>query len=168
MHVAESAVIPGLRRIEPAVFRDERGEFVETWNADDYDFAGEPFVEDDLSLSRKGVLRGLHGDDRTWKLVQCVAGALYLVVADVRDGARRWESFDVSARNRVQVLVPPGCATGLYALEEPSVMAYKQTARYRGEAGQFSVRWNDPALGIEWPAGDPILSERDANAPDLP
>lgn len=166
MRITDSAAIPGLRRIEPSVFRDERGEFVETWNADDYAFAG-AFVEDDLSVSRKGVLRGLHGDNRTWRLVQCVAGAMYVVVADVRDGARQWEGFDLSAHNRLQVLVPPGCATGLAALEDPSILLYKQTERYRGPEGQFTVRWDDPSLDIEWPIDDPMVSDRDRNAPDL-
>ena len=162
--VVESAAIPGLRRIEPAVFRDDRGEFVEIWNPDDYPVA---FVEDDLSLSRRGVLRGLHGDDRTWKLVQCVAGAMHMVVADVRDGARVWEAFSLSAENRVQLLIPPGCATGLVALEDPSTLLYKQSERYAGASGQFTIRWDDPALGIDWPIEDPILSERDASAPLL-
>ncbi len=166
MRVGDSAVIPGLRRIEPSVFRDDRGEFLELWNADDYAFAG-AFVEDDLSVSHRGVLRGLHGDDRTWKLVQCVLGAMWVVVADVREGRRAWEGFDLSAANRVQLLIPAGCATGLLALEEPSALLYKQTERYRGAEGQFTVRWNDPALGIDWPVDDPILSERDAGAPDL-
>ena len=162
-------MIPGLRRIEPTVFRDDRGEFVELFNADDYDF-GFAFVEDDLSVSRKGVLRGLHGDDRTWKLVQCVQGAMHLVVADCRrdsEAFMRWQAFDLSAANRVQLLIPPGCATGLYALEEPSALLYKQSHRYQGAQGQFTVRWDDPAFAIEWPARDPILSERDAAAPDF-
>jgi len=175
VEVAESAVIPRLRRIAPAVFRDDRGEFLETWNAEAYAFAREDgtpiaFVEDDLSQSRAGVLRGLHGDDRTWKLIQCVQGSLHVVVADLRAGSpgyRRWEAFGLSATNRVQLLVPAGCATGLLALEDPSTLAYKQSERYQGATGQFTVRWDDPALAIEWPADDPILSARDAGVPDL-
>jgi dTDP-4-dehydrorhamnose 3,5-epimerase len=175
MQVEDSTVIPGLRRIEPSVFRDDRGEFVEIWNAGDYAFTredGSPiaFVEDDLSVSRRHVLRGLHGDDRTWKLVQCVRGSVHLVVADLRresDAYLRWEPFELSAANRLQVLIPAGCATGLVALEDPSALLYKQSERYRGAEGQFSVRWNDPALGIEWPVQEPVLSDRDAQAPDL-
>ncbi|MDQ3936257.1 MAG: dTDP-4-dehydrorhamnose 3,5-epimerase [Actinomycetota bacterium] len=175
MRVEESAIIPGLRRIVPDVFRDERGLFVEVHNADDYTFARDDgtelaFVEDDLSVSRQGVLRGLHGDERTWKLVQCVQGALHLVVADLRRGSEaylRSEAFELAAADPVQLLVPAGCATGLLALEDPSALLYKQSERYRGSAGQFTVRWDDPALGIEWPVERPLLSERDAQAPDL-
>ena len=175
MQVAESPLIPGLRRITPRVFRDDRGEFLETWNADDYGFArddGTPieWVEDDLSISRRDVLRGLHGDDRTWKLVMCAHGSLHLVVADCRADSpayRRWEAFDLSDADREQLLIPPGCATGLLALTDPVVFAYKQSERYRGAEGQFTVRWNDPALAIDWPIDRPLLSERDAGAPDL-
>ena len=175
MRVEDSTVIPGLRRIEPAVFRDDRGEFLETWNAGDYAFAradGSPiaFVEDDLSTSRRDVLRGLHGDEVTWKLVQCVHGSMHLVVADLRrdsDAYLRWEPFELSAANRLQVLIPAGCATGIVALEDPSTLLYKQSERYSGPEGQFTVRWDDPALGIDWPVERPLLSERDAAAPDI-
>ena len=175
MRSEASAVIPGLRRIEPDVFRDERGEFVETFNADDYAFTrddGTPiaFVEDDLSVSHANVLRGLHGDDRTWKLVQCAHGALFLAVVDCRRGSEaylRWEGFDLSAANRLQVLVPAGCATGLLALEDGTALAYKQSERYSGAERQFTVRWDDPAVGIAWPVEPPLLSARDASAPDL-
>jgi dTDP-4-dehydrorhamnose 3,5-epimerase len=175
VRVEDSTVIPGLRRIEPAGFEDERGRFVETWNAGDYAFTRDDgsaieFVEDDLSVSHRGVLRGLHGDDRTWKLVQCTQGSLHVVVADLRrdsDAYLRWEAFELTAANRLQLLVPAGCATGLLALEDPSALLYKQSERYRGAGDQFTVRWDDPALGIEWPLDDPILSERDAGAPDL-
>jgi dTDP-4-dehydrorhamnose 3,5-epimerase len=175
VRVEASERIPGLRLITPEVFRDERGEFVELFNADDYFFEREDgtaldFVEDDLSVSRRNVLRGLHGDDRTWKLVQCVAGAMHVVVADMRRGTgsyRAWEGFGLAAADRRQLLIPAGCATGLLALEDPSALLYKQTERYRGAEAQFTVRWDDPALGIEWPPCDPILSERDANAPLL-
>ena len=175
MRVDDSTAIPGLRRIEPDVFRDERGEFVETWNDGDYAFEredGAPLVfrEDDLSLSRAGVLRGLHGDRRTWKLVQCAHGALHAVVADLRpeSGAYlRWEPFELTAANRLQLLIPPGCATGVVALADPSLMLYKQSERYAGAEGQFTVRWDDPALGIDWPVARPLLSERDAGAPDI-
>jgi dTDP-4-dehydrorhamnose 3,5-epimerase len=173
--VEDSPVIPGLRRITPAVFRDERGEFAETWNADDYSFArddGSPieFVEDDVSVSNRHVLRGLHGDDRTWKLVTCTSGAMHLVVADCREGSpayRRWEAFALDGRGWLQLLVPAGCATGFVALEDHTVFAYKQSERYRGPEGQFTVRWDDPALAIEWPVAEPILSKRDAGAPGL-
>jgi dTDP-4-dehydrorhamnose 3,5-epimerase len=175
MRVAHSQVIPGLRWIMPTVSRDERGEFVETYNRDQYVFRRDDgsaieFVEDDYSVSRRHVLRGLHGDDRTWKLMFCPYGALELAVVDCRrqlPSYRRWESFSLPGDDRLQVLVPAGCATGFVALADPTVLAYKQSERYRGAAAQFAVRWDDPAVGIDWPVERPILSERDATAPGL-
>ncbi|HEV2813506.1 MAG TPA: dTDP-4-dehydrorhamnose 3,5-epimerase, partial [Solirubrobacteraceae bacterium] len=111
-----------------------------------------------------------HGDDRTWKLVQCAHGALFLAVVDCRRGSEaylRWEGFELSAANRLQVLVPAGCATGLLALEDGTALAYKQSERYSGAERQFTVRWDDPAVGIAWPVERPLLSARDASAPDL-
>ncbi|MEJ7783526.1 MAG: dTDP-4-dehydrorhamnose 3,5-epimerase [Solirubrobacteraceae bacterium] len=175
MDILDSTVIPGLKRILLRAFRDERGHFVETYNVDDHSFvrpdgSAVTFVEDDVSVSRRHVLRGLHGDDRTYKLVACLHGALWFVVADLRRDSPahlRWEAFDLSGGEPQQLLIPAGCAAGFVALEEPAILAYKQSERYRGEAGQFTVRWDDPALGISWPLERPLLSARDASAPDL-
>jgi dTDP-4-dehydrorhamnose 3,5-epimerase len=175
MRISESETIPGLRRIEPTVFRDERGEFIETYNIDDYAFVREDgtaitFVEDDLSISRSRVLRGMHGDDRTYKLVTCVHGALHVVVVDCRRDRPSYlgkEAFELSGLRPLQLLIPPGCATGFVALEDRSVFGYKQSERYVAAGRQFTVRWNDSALSIDWPVEAPILSERDARAPDL-
>jgi dTDP-4-dehydrorhamnose 3,5-epimerase len=162
--------IDGLLSIELDAFTDARGVFFEAFNADDWRFTrpdGSPivFVEDDYSVNRRGVVRGLHGDNRTWKLVTCVHGSLFVVVADTRTADLLWEGFDLDQRAPRQLLVPPGCATGMASLEDGSVFAYKQSERYLGAGEQFSLRWDDPALGIEWPVSNPILSERDANAP---
>ncbi|MEM6796246.1 MAG: dTDP-4-dehydrorhamnose 3,5-epimerase [Acidobacteriota bacterium] len=174
LRVTESAIIPGLLRIEPSVFRDARGEYFETYNRRDYRFGDGlggtlEFVEDDISRSKAGVLRGLHGDERTWKLVQCLSGAIHLVVLDMRPGSpalRRWQGFDIDDRNRHQVLIPAGCANGHYAYSD-CLFSYKQSELYRGAEHQFTVRWNDPSIAMEWPCEDPVLSQRDAGAPDL-
>ncbi len=175
METTDSLVIPGLKRIALRIFRDERGHFAETYNDDDHAFTRPDgtrvaFVEDDVSVSRGHVLRGLHGDDRTYKLIQCLHGAMYFVVADCRrdsPGYLRWEAHELSGDDPVQLLIPAGCAGGFVALSETAVLTYKQSERYRGEAGQFTVRWNDPALAIKWPVEQPLLSTRDASAPDL-
>ena len=170
--------IPGLQIFEPEAHEDPRGRFVETFRADDprlHDLSGHPltFVEDDLSFSRRGVLRGLHGDDRTWKLMQCVAGELFLAVVDLRPGSptyRRWNGARLSAENHRQILAPPGCVNGHLVLED-AVLLYKQTAYYRGADHQIAVRWDDPAIGVEWPLDEisaaPVLSDRDASTPWL-
>lgn len=175
VHIADSELIPGLKILTPDVFRDHRGQYVETFNRRHYVFEdgdGQPldFVEDDVSRSRAGVLRGLHGDDRTWKLVQCLWGRIVLAVIDMRADSpafRRWQRFELDDENRRQVLIPAGCANGHYAITD-CLFGYKQSAYYRGAEKQFTVRWNDPAIGIDWPCESPVLSERDAGAPDLP
>lgn len=175
MDVEDSSLIPGVKRITPVVFHDERGEFVETFNVDDYAFArpdGSPvvFVEDDMSVSRRHVLRGLHGDDQNYKLLQCLHGDMHLVVADCRRASPaylRWEGYDLSGGERTQLFVPAGCATGFVALADATILAYKQSERYLGPGAQFTVRWDDPAFGIRWPVERPLLSPRDATAPDI-
>lgn len=169
MDILESKLIPGLKLIKPEVFYDFRGEYVETYNVNKYKFKDKEgvdvtFQEDDLSISRYGVMRGLHGDDRTWKLVQCIQGTFYLVVVDNRQDSPsylKWESFTLSDKNRYQILIPAGCANGHLCLSETCVFSYKQSCSYQGVSRQFTIRWNDPALAIHWPLSDPIVSKRD-------
>jgi dTDP-4-dehydrorhamnose 3,5-epimerase len=172
----DSSAIPGVYVITPSIHRDRRGEFAETYSVSDYEgLSGEDgaplvFLTDAISVSHAGVLRGLHGDERTFKLIQCLHGRVYLVVVDLRAGSAtfgRWESHDLSAQERIQLLIPPGCVNGHYVHEDKSVVAYKQSTYYQGAATQRSVRWNDPQLGISWPSTTPLLSERDAQAPLL-
>lgn len=175
LQTTASTRIAELVTISPAIHYDFRGEYVETYSRRTYQFADRDgqlieFVEDDISMSRQGVLRGLHGDDRTWKLIQCLYGEFYYVVADMRRDSptyRNWESFVLNDRNRRQVLVPAGCANGHLVLSEQCLFSYKQSQYYSGVASQFTVRWDDPKLNIFWPNRQPILSERDRNAPLL-
>ncbi|HOM99014.1 MAG TPA: dTDP-4-dehydrorhamnose 3,5-epimerase family protein [Acidobacteriota bacterium] len=176
MQFTESSLIPGLKTIQPPVFHDYRGEYIETFNEGRYSFTdrhGRPirFVEDDVSISRNHVLRGLHGDEKTWKLIQCLLGEIYVVVVDMRSDSPaylRWESFDLNEKNRMQLLIPAGCANGHLCLSERCIFSYKQSEYYGGTENQFTVRWDDPKLEIWWPIRNPILSRRDATAPFLP
>ena len=146
----------------PSVTYDFRGEIFTTYRDKSLSAS---FVEDKISISRKDVLRGLHGDYETDKLVQCLHGDAYLVVVDWRpDSATymEWESFLLNDKNKLQVLIPKGFLNGHLCLTEKCIFSYKQTSYYKGADNQISVAWNDPKLGIFWPIKNPILSERDA------
>lgn len=148
----------------PTQFESFRGEYIELWNKKLYDQFGVSFVEDDISVSRKNVLTGIHGDRKTWKLVSCLYGAFYLVVVNndkLSPFYHRWLGITLSDRNRLQVLIPPYHGNGHLVLTETSIFHYKQSEYYDRE-GQFTLCWDDPDLGIYWPIQDPILSERDA------
>lgn len=153
----------------PTVHEDVRGMFLETYNQALYRGAGiaAEFVQDDLSLSHQGVLRGLHGDGETWKLVTCLYGRVYLLVLNWDAASpqyKKWESFVLSDYNHLQVLIPPRFANGYQVLSETAMFHYKQSTYYQ-PTGQFSLRWNDPALGLWWPLKTPVLSQRDSEAP---
>lgn len=172
MEIQESQQIRDLRIIKPVSFHDFRGEYVETFRAKNYkfqDWRGNEivFVEDDVSVSRKGVLRGLHGDNKTWKLIQCLWGEIFVAVADMRKNSPTFlqtETFSVSDKNRIQLLIPAGCANGHLCLSEKCIFSYKQSQYYSGSENQFTVRWDDPKLHLKWPIENPILSERDSSA----
>jgi dTDP-4-dehydrorhamnose 3,5-epimerase len=155
-----------VRLITPAtVFEDFRGGYVELYNEKTYRDAGIDikFIQDDMSVSDRHVLRGLHGDGSTWKLISCLLGRIYLVVVDADPASpqyRQWESFTLSEGNRLQVLVPPKHGLGHLVLSERAIFGYKQSSYY-DRASQFTLKWNDPALGIWWPVQNPILSRRD-------
>ncbi|MDY7229549.1 dTDP-4-dehydrorhamnose 3,5-epimerase [Hyalangium rubrum] len=167
--------IPGVLIIEPKVFGDDRGFFLETFNAKRYAEAGipGPFVQDNYSRSVKGTLRGLHFQEPQpqGKLVQVVAGAVWDVAVDIRKGSPtfgKWVGVELSAENRRQFWVPPGFAHGFYVLSESADFQYKCTALYAPENDR-GIRWDDPALAIAWPLseGAPKLSAKDAAAPHL-
>lgn len=149
----------------PTIFEDFRGHYVETYNERLYREAGidQHFIQDDISVSRQHVLRGIHGDDKTWKLISCLQGSFYMVVINNDPQSsqyRKWTSFTLSESNRLQVLVPPKFGNGHLVMSEQAVFHYKQTTDY-DRSGQFTLIWNDPALGIWWPVQNPIVSERD-------
>lgn len=149
----------------PTVFEDFRGTYVELYNDKIYNDDGinVKFVQDDISTSTKHVLRGIHGDAETWKLVSCLYGKFYLVVINWdKDSSqfKQWESFTLSDQNRLQVLIPPKFGNGHVVLSKTAIFHYKQSSYYN-RAGQFTILWNDPDLNLWWPVRNPILSPRD-------
>ena len=159
--------LDGVLLIEPpSIFHDSRGTYVETYNEKLYTEAGinVKFFQDDISVSWKNVLRGIHGDDVTWKLVSCHYGEFYLVVVNWDDASPQfgeWESFTLSDQNRLQVLIPPNFGNGHVVLSDIAIFHYKQSTYY-DRARQFTILWNDPKLNIQWPVSNPILSKRDS------
>lgn len=154
----------------PSIFEDFRGTYVETYNEEQYKKAGinVDFIQDDISVSWKNVLRGIHGDDVTWKLVSCHYGEFYLVVVNWDDASSQfgeWESFTLSDKNRQQVLIPPKHGCGHVVLSDMTIFHYKQSTYY-DRARQFTILWDDPKLNIPWPVDKPILSKRDGGQED--
>jgi dTDP-4-dehydrorhamnose 3,5-epimerase len=167
------ADLPGVRVIEPDVYTDDRGAFLETWNARDYGKQGldVAFVQDNLSRSRQHVLRGLHFQNPRpqGKLISVLKGAVYDVVVDIRAGSDtfgEWQGTVLSAENARQLYVPEGYAHGFVVTSEEALFHYKCTDFYHPET-EGVVRWDDPDLGIDWPVEAPVLSERDRTAPRL-
>lgn len=157
--------LEGVLLIQPEVFEDIRGYYIETYNEKLYARKGVSikFVEDDISVSKRNVLRGIHGDDETWKLVSCLYGRFYFVVVNCDSKSKdfgKWQSFILSDKNRLQVLVPPKYGNGHLVLSEKTIFHYKQSAYYN-PGNQFTYKWNDPGLKISWPIKNPILSKRD-------
>lgn len=149
----------------PTIFEDFRGSYVELYNEELYTKAGIKirFVQDDISESSRHVLRGIHGDGGTWKLISCLHGTFYLVVINWDETTpqyRQWDAFTLSDKNRLQVLIPPKFGNGHIVLSERAIFHYKQNTNY-DRAGQFTLAWNDPALKIWWPIKNPIVSQRD-------
>ncbi|MDD5020343.1 MAG: dTDP-4-dehydrorhamnose 3,5-epimerase [Candidatus Omnitrophica bacterium] len=165
MMIVERTQLERVLLVKPSVFSDHRGEYVEIYNEDLYRKNGidVAFVQDDISMSYKNVLRGIHGDDATWKLISCLYGEFYLVVLNYDQGSKdfgKWQSFVLSDKNRQQVIVPPGFGNGHFVLSERAIFHYKQSTYY-DPGKQFTVKWNDPRFNISWPVKDPILSKRD-------
>jgi len=149
----------------PTNFEDYRGSYVETYNKRLYREAGidVDFIQDDISFSRQHVLRGIHGDHQTWKLISCLHGCFYLVVINNDPESRqyrRWQGFTLSDANRLQLLVPPKFGNGHVVLSESAIFHYKQSTEY-DRKGQFTIVWNDSTYNIWWPIKEPILSVRD-------
>jgi len=166
--------IPGVLIIEPDVFADERGFFLESYNRERY---GQlpgldvEFVQDNHSHSRRNVLRGLHLQHRhpQGKLIRVLTGHVWDVAVDVDPGSptfRRWVGIDLTGANHRQLYIPPGYAHGFCVVSDHADLLYKCTDFYR-PGDEQGVVWNDPELGIRWPVGEPILSARDAACPTL-
>jgi dTDP-4-dehydrorhamnose 3,5-epimerase len=159
--------------VVPDIFQDDRGFFSETFRADQFASLGLPtaFVQDNHSRSTKGVVRGLHfqWDPPMGKLMRVTAGAAFLVAVDIRKGSPtlgKWAGIEATAENRRCVWAPAGFARGFCALADATEIQYKCTGIYSNKA-ESAVRWNDPAIGIQWPLTDVVVSEKDRNAQPL-
>jgi len=148
------------------IFEDIRGSFTEIYNDIKYKNFGVniDFVEDDISISKKDVLRGMHGDNKTWKLITCLYGKIFFVAINGDENSSNfgiWESFNLNGKNKWHILVPPMYASGYLALTDKIIVHYKQSQHYiRGT--QFTYKWDDPRFNIPWPIKKPILTVRDA------
>lgn len=165
MEVSKTSLEGVLLIKPPTTFEDFRGSYIELYNEELYNKNGIniKFIQDDISESSQHVLRGIHGDSKTWKLVSCLSGTFYLVVINWDEKSnqyRKWESFTLSDKNRMQVLIPPRFGNGHVVLSKKAIFHYKQNTYYDRE-GQFTLKWNDPELNIWWPIKNPIVSQRD-------
>ena len=155
--------IEGVKVIQPDVFSDYRGDLWTLWKSGDLGLA---FNHDKVSTSRRNVLRGIHGDAKSHKLVTCLYGELYYVVVDNRPDSSTYMQWDwaiLDDRKRKQVLLPPGVGNGFLVLSENSVLQYKWSydGEYPDVDEQFTIKWDDPNLNINWPINNPILQPRD-------
>lgn len=151
--------------IRPNIYTDYRGDLWTYYKEDDFVIDLE-FNHDKFSSSRKNVLRGIHGDYKSWKLVTCVYGELYFVIVDNRKNSttyKDWRWTILNDKNRNIVLLPPGVGNGFLVLSDYSVFSYKwsYSGKYPDVEDQFTIKWNDSLININWPISNPILQERD-------
>ncbi|MDO8482522.1 MAG: dTDP-4-dehydrorhamnose 3,5-epimerase [bacterium] len=170
---ASKTKLEGVMQFEPQVFEDFRGRYVEIFNKELYAGLGVAvdFVQDDISVSMKNVLRGIHGDENTWKLISCLQGTFYLVVVNCDTDSKnfgKWEGFTLSDRNRKQILVPPRHGNAHLVMSDTAIFHYKQSTYYSGAEKQFTYRWDNPKFAIWWPIENPVLSQRDELGKFLP
>lgn len=144
-------------------FEDHRGSYWTVWEEGRYDLN---FNHDKFSYSKKNVLRGLHGDNKSWKLVSCVFGEIFFVIVNNKKDHRDYlkhETLYLSSKNKKQVIIPPGFANGHLCISEECLFYYKwsYSGNYPDVKDQFSLKWNDARLKINWPIKNPVLSDRD-------
>ena len=163
----ENTKIQGVKLITPQRFEDHRGSYMELYDSEKFNtnpaLKKVNFVQDDISISRKNVLRGLHGDYRTTKLVTVLKGSAYALIADNRVESptyKAWQSFALSEQNHNQLLLPPGVGNSVLALSEEIIYYYKQNTHFV-DGQQFTIKWDDPEWNFWWPIKEPILSMRD-------
>jgi dTDP-4-dehydrorhamnose 3,5-epimerase len=159
-------IFPEVKIYQPDSFEDFRGELYTLFKQEVSDLT---FNHDKISVSRQHVLRGLHSDSKSWKLITCLAGEIYLVIVDNRPESPnylKWDSIILTSKNRKQVLVPPMFANGHLVLSQEATFFYKWSypGEYPDVKDQFTLNWNDPKINIYWPISNPILSTRDLNS----
>ena len=157
--------IDGVKIFEPDVFTDFRGDLWTTWKKDEFPLDLD-FNHDKVSTSRKDVLRGIHGDFKSFKLITCLYGQMFFILVDNRKDSKtylQWNSMILDDRKRKMVLVPPGVGNAFLVLSEHSVFSYKWSypGKYPDVKDQFTIKWNDERLNIDWPIDNPILQRRD-------
>ena len=162
--ITKNTTLPGVKLVITDRFEDYRGELGGIYDDQKYASAGldAKFVYDMVSMSYKNVLRGIHCDNDTTKLVQCLYGAVYSVVVNCDEASKdfgKWQSFILSDKNHHQLYIPPLYGNGYYVLTERSIYKYKMTKPHTDN--QFTYAWNDPRFNIRWPTDRPILSARD-------
>ena len=172
MNVLETR-LPGVLLVEAKAFHDDRGYFFESWSEDRYRSHGidTRFVQDNVSFSRRGTLRGLHYQNPSGqaKLVSVLQGTVFDVAVDLRVDMPtfgQWVGVELSGGDSRQLLIPQGFAHGFVVLSETAVFSYK-CSDYYAPQHERTLRWDDPDVGVEWPVVDPLLSAKDADAPLL-
>ncbi len=158
--------LKGVYLIKNNVFKDFRGKYFEIYNEKNF-FKKKiriKFIQDDISMSKKNVLRGIHGDKKTWKLITCIEGKFKLLVVNNDKKSRqfkKWQMFTLSENNNHQVLVPPKFGNAHFVLSKRAIFHYKQNTMYDRKS-QFTIKWNDPSYKFNWPkTGKKIISKRD-------
>jgi len=167
--IIRSDILKDVMIFKPSVFRDERGDIFTSYHRDVHDeylLEGSKFIHDKFATSKKNVVRGLHGDSKTWKLVSCVYGVIYEVVVDMRENSAnylKWDAFELSDKNKLSILIPPGFVNGYCVMSDEALFHYKLAygGKYIDASEQMTVKWNDPRLNIKWPCLNPIIQERD-------
>ena len=156
-------IFPEVKIFQPDSFEDFRGELYTLFKQEEHELV---FNHDKVSVSRQNVLRGMHGDFKSWKLITCLSGVVYLAIVDNRPESPnylKWDSIVLSETNRKQVLIPPMFANGHLVLSNTAVFFYKWSypGEYPDVKDQFTLKWNDSKVNIHWPIDSPILSKRD-------
>ena len=164
-------IFPEVKIYQPDIHTDFRGDLLTLWNRDTF----EPkldFKHNKISTSRQHVLRGMHGDNKSWKLTTCLYGEMYFVVVDARPESEnylKWDSIILDNKSRKLILTPPQFAIGFLVLSDQALLNYMWA--YEGEYAdvdnQFTIKWNDPKVNIAWPIENPLLSLRDKNTKPL-
>ena len=161
-------IFPEVKIYQPDVHTDLRGDLLTLWNRDHFNPSID-FKHDKISTSSQNVLRGMHGDNKSWKLTSCLYGEMYFVVVDNRVDSPnylKWDSIILDDKTRKQVLTPPQFAIGFMVLSDTALLHYKWAypGNYPDVDEQFTLKWNDPKINISWPIENPLLSLRDNNA----
>ncbi len=156
----------GVKYFSPDVYTDFRGDLWTLWQKGKSESFDMPYNHDKVSTSRKNVLRGIHGDTKSYKLITCLYGEIYFVTVDNRidsDTYKKWDWEILSDKNRTQVLLEPGVGNGFFVLSDMCVFHYKwfYEGDYPDVEDQFTIKWNDPSINIFWPTQTPILQKRD-------